>query len=159
MYKKVSDLSEIKFILDNIRNEDKEELIAVYGNNWYKKALDSLTDKDFLVLYGIDSKNNTVPIAMGGFYEVNNQECSVAAVWLLSSYFIELNKTLFVKEVFPLVIAAKRKYEIIYNYIYKSNNSSKNWLKSLGFIFDNSASIKLNVKPGFELFYMINGKE
>ena len=38
MLKKYSDKSEYIFILDNIRDEDEEELSALFGDKWYEKT-------------------------------------------------------------------------------------------------------------------------
>ncbi|MBQ9244877.1 hypothetical protein IJ182_01265 [bacterium] len=155
MIKKVKDDFEILFVLDNLRDEDKEELFALYGDNWYFETLNSLKDKEFLVMYGYDNDKKEIPIAIGGFYEIKENK-NIAAVWLISSFYLYINKTLFFKDVVPLIKNAETKYKIMYNYIYTSNLQAKNWLVKLGFQFDNPRPDVLNVKKGFEFFYKVN---
>ena len=69
MIKYVSEMNEIEFILSNLRDEDREELENLFGENWYQKTLDSLKDEKFLILYGQGNGKGRVPVAMGGFYE------------------------------------------------------------------------------------------
>ena len=88
MLKKVSKTSEIKYILDHIRNADKEELIALYGNDWYIKTLNLLKDKDFLVLYGRNDTKSMVPVAMGGVCKMSAETTNIACVWLCASVLL-----------------------------------------------------------------------
>ena len=89
MIKECSEKSEIIFVLENLRKEDKEELVALYGDDWKIKTLNDLENKKFLVLYGKNNYSNIVPIAIGGFYECFNGDKSIACAWLLSSSYIK----------------------------------------------------------------------
>ena len=153
MIKYVSEKSEIEFILSNLRDEDKEELENLFGSNWYEMSLESLKDEKFLVLYGYGNEHGQVPVAMGGFYEVNNEPCKIACVWLLSTKYINKNKTAFMKALRNQMYLNSSKYDILYNFIYKSNHSAKLWLKKLGFRFDNPHPEGVNMNEGFEFFY------
>ena len=159
MLKKCSNDWEYIFILDNIRDEDKNELYALYGNNWYIETKKMLANKDFLIMYGKDISGNIVPIALGGFYELYENDTSIAAVWLLSSIYVLNNKTLFFKDIVPLIKSKEKKYKIMYNYIYNSNHRAKGWLKKLGFKFDNPKPKNMEIREGFEFFYKINERE
>ena len=151
MLKEVSNINEIEFILSHLRKEDEEELKHLYGKNWYKNTLESLKDEKFLILYGYsDNKKTQIPIAMGGFFEITD---NIACVWLLSSYFIKINKRKLMKALREQVLINSSKYEIMYNFIYKSNTKAKLWLKKLGFCFDNPKPEGMDIKKDFEFFY------
>ena len=153
MIKYVSEIKEIEYILTNLRDEDREELENLFGSNWYQSTVESLKNVKFLILYGLGNGNILVPIAMGGFYEVQNKDCSIACVWLLSSKFVSKNKTALMRVLRNQLYENSSKYDILYNFIYKSNYEAKLWLKKLGFCFDNPNPENVKLKNDFEFFY------
>lgn len=153
MIKNIKSKSDIIFILDNLRCEDKEELFALFGENWKEQTIEDLKGQNILCLYFFNEKNEEIPIAMGGFYEHFLEEPTIACVWLLSTVFVRKNKTLFIKDIKQQIDKASKKYSIMYNYIYKSNYEAKRWLRMFGFRFDNPYPKNLEVKDGFEFFY------
>lgn len=153
MIKYVSEIDEIEFILSNLRDEDKEELENLFGEKWYKKTLDSLSNEKFLILYGQGNAKGRVPVAMGGFYDINHENSKIACVWLLSSKFVSQNKTALMRVLRNQLYANSNKYDIMYNFIYKSNKGAKLWLKKLGFNFDNPNPENIKLKKDFEFFY------
>ncbi len=158
MIKECSEKSEIIFVLENLRKEDKEELVALYGDDWKIKTLNDLENKKFLVLYGKDNYSNIVPIAIGGFYECFNGDKSIACAWLLSSSYIKINKSIFLKEFKNQLLFAEEKYEIMFNFIHRTNFNAKKWLAKFGFKFDNPKPKNIPVQDGFEFFYKVNKK-
>ena len=159
MIKYMSEISEIEFILSNLRDEDKEELENLFGNNWYNKTIESLKDEKFLILYGQGNAAGRVPVAMGGFYDVKKEiateNCKIACVWLLTSKYVSKNKTALMRVLRNQLYANSSKYDIMYNFIYKSNHGAKLWLKKLGFNFDNPNPEKIQLKKDFEFFYRL----
>lgn len=155
MIKKMTDENEIFFVLDNLRKEDKEELQALYGDNWYSSTLVDIKDKEVLVLYGNVEKKNNVPIAIGGFSTLFEESTEIACVWMLASKYIRKNGVLFLKELKNQIEIAEKKYKIMYNFIYKSNKSAKKWLKKVGFKFDNPNPERMKVRTNFEFFYKV----
>ncbi|MCD7781056.1 MAG: hypothetical protein LUH05_10355, partial [Candidatus Gastranaerophilales bacterium] len=149
MIKKYSDKSEITFILDNLRFEDKQELFFHLGKNWKQKTLQNLINKEILVLYGPDNTGKQVPIAMGGFCGLDGDN-SIACVWLLCSFYIYKSRVALTKGLKENIASAEQKYKIMYNFIYKSNFEAKGWLKKLGFKFDNPHPKGMDVKEDFE---------
>ena len=85
MLKKSNDILIVHQILKNIRDEDKQELMALFSEEWYLKTIESFKNKEFLVLYGFDDKKLKVPIAIGGIDEVIDKHNRVASVWFLST--------------------------------------------------------------------------
>ena len=153
MIKYVSEMNEIEFILSNLRNEDREELENLFGENWYQKTLDSLKDEKFLILYGQGNGKGRVPVAMGGFYDVTKENCKIACVWLLSTKYVSQNKTALMRVLRNQLYNNSDKYDVLYNFIYKSNKGAKLWLRKLGFSFDNPNPENIKLKKDFEFFY------
>lgn len=147
-------IEDINYILDNLRSEDLEEIVALLGNNWRQKFIQNTLHTDFTILL---SKN--VPIAMGGFVPVNKEKPYIACVWLICSKYIKNNKMLLLKTLKSQVQEASYKFDIFYNYIYKSNFEAKKWLRKLGFCFDNPYPHNLKVNKDFEFFYKLNQKK
>ncbi len=155
MIKLNPDNSDINYILNHLRVEDIEELRALWQKDWLNKVSDNLKNKNILVVYGKDENNKCVPIAMGGFHELFEKHSNIACVWLLSTIHIKNNKTLFIKELKNQINKASEKYELMYNYIYKSNKGAKGWLYKLGFNFGCPNPQKLNIEKDFEFFYKL----
>lgn len=158
MLKISTNQNEYRFILDNLREEDKQELYLLWGNNWYDSALQSLKDTEVLVFCGKNKTGEIVPVAMGGFHPVLNKKCKIACVWLLSTRFVKYNKTSLMRVIKQQVLKASLNYEIMYNFIYSSNFLAKMWLKKLGFCFDNPKPKNIKLKSEFEFFYKVNTK-
>ena len=153
MIKYVSEIKEIEFILSNLRDEDREELESLFGDDWYKRTLDSLKDEKFLILYGQGNGSGRIPVAMGGFYDIKDKTSTIACVWLLSSRYVSQNKTALMRVLRNQLYANSSKYDVLYNFIYKSNKGAKLWLKKLGFKFDNPNPKEIKLKKDFEFFY------
>ncbi len=159
MIKKNPKKEDIDYILNHLRKEDIEELQAMWQGNWFTKISDNLKDKKILVVYGKDENKNCVPIAMGGFHELFEKNSNIACIWLLSTNYVKNNKTLFIKELKHQISKASEKYELMYNYIYKSNKEAKNWLHKLGFNFGCPNPQKLNIEKDFEFFYKLTKRK
>ncbi len=152
-------LEKSKFVLDNLRQEDLQELEILWGLGWKDIILKSLKGKKVLFAFGKDDKDNIVPIAMGGFQQVFKDNPEVACVWLLTTKYVYKNKQALLRVVRAHILASKKKYKILYNYIYKSNKEAKKWLLKLGFCFDNPQPKGLVLKKDFEFFYKINERK
>ena len=159
MIKQNPDINDINYILTHLRNEDMEELKAIWKDDWSNKLIENLKDKRILVVYGKDENKKYVPIAMGGFHELFEKNSNIACVWLLSTNYVKNNKTLFIKELKKQINKASEKYELMYNYIYKSNKEAKNWLHKLGFNFGCPNPQKLNIEKDFEFFYKLTKRK
>lgn len=142
---------DILYILNRLRKEDKEELIAQFGKEWKKSALKRLKRAKIIILKNSDS----LPFAMGGIEGKN----SVACVWLLTTEEVYNNKFKLISVIKKELLKASDKFEIFYNFIYKSNFEAKNWLKKAGFKFDHPNPKGIKVPENFEFFYKTNKKE
>ncbi|MBQ8886276.1 MAG: hypothetical protein IJY61_01065 [Candidatus Gastranaerophilales bacterium] len=153
MLKKSNDILIVHQILKNIRDEDKQELMALFSEEWYLKTIESFKNKEFLVLYGFDDKKLKVPIAIGGIDEVIDKHNRVASVWFLSTKWIKNNKRLLFSTLKNQILLAEKDYDILFNFIYKSNLKLKSWLEKLGFVFGDTFLKEFPPKKGFEFFY------
>lgn len=155
MLKKTSDISVLKYVLDHIRTEDKQELIALYSDDWYEKVFENFSEREFLVLYGLDKAKNQVPIAIGGVDSIFDKSQRIACVWLLSTFWVMQNKTLFFKTLKTQALLVESEFDILFNFVYESNQSAKKWIKKLGFSFDNPNPAEFSMEEGFEFFYKL----
>ena len=155
MLKKTNDKLILSYVLSHLREEDKEELIALYSECWYEKTVENFSDREYLVLYGVDDKKEVVPIAIGGIDSIFAKEHRIACVWLLSTIWVKRNKKTFFNTLKTQEVLAQNDFDILFNFIYKSNHSAKKWLKKLGFCFDNPSPIGISIDDGFEFFYKL----
>ena len=132
----------LTLFLKNLRKSDAEEMIYFFGKDYKNYFIDFLL-KNKKETYFLSYKS--IPSAIGGAYE--DKEC--AQVWLLCAEKYD-KKFLYkyIKEKFNQI---KKKYDTLYNFIYKSNFKSINLLSKLGF-----EVIKTN-NPDLKLFYITKG--
>lgn len=152
-------IKDIKTILKNLRNEDKEEMFATYGRKWKYKALKIILDKN---TYTVIGKNKSgIPLVMGGCRPYKN---NLACVWFLTAKNTE-------KENISILFELKKEFEYYdnffwatYNIIYKSNKGAKRWLKWLDFKFPEGKKYSafekqilkyFRPKKDFEIFYRL----
>lgn len=151
MYKiSKNNLNHLNLILDNLREEDLEEVIAVYGNRWREKVFISTINTDFITLL-----KDEMPIAIGGFVP-NSEDSKIACVWLLCTKAVTFNKYSLLKELKTQLSKAENEFDIMYNFIYKSNFGAIPWIKKLGFKFDNPYPKGLFRGTDFIFFYKVN---
>ena len=155
MLKKTNDKLILYYVLNNLREEDKKELINIYSIDWYEKTVESFANREFLVLYGFDNKKNNVPIAIGGVDTIFDKSHRIACVWLLSTIWVSNNKKLFFNTLKTQSLLAEKEFDVLFNFVYQSNYSSKKWIKKLGFNFDNPKPIGFSIEDGFEFFYKL----
>ena len=161
MLKKINDENIFKFILNNLREEDLCELITSKGENWFNETLETIKSSNTIVLFIKTNRGKFVPIAMGGFEPCcDNGKDKTAIVWLLATKYIDKYKFIFWKELRNYFKQEETKYTILFNFIYKTNFQAKNWLRLLGFKFDNPKPTNIYMPENFEFFYkIINRKE
>lgn len=151
MYRTNKNSEDVKYILDNLREEDLEELLALWGASWREETLRNIMDTDFEVLLG-KTKKGKKPVVMGGVWEVSE---GIGCAWLLSTPEVKNHRHCLLRELKRDVEKSKKKFKLIYNFIYKRNFEAKKWLRWLGFRFDNPHPKGVNVPEGFEYFYLV----
>jgi len=141
---KINEENIIKFI-DNLRIQDKEELIYTHGKKYKQKFIEiifKLDDYYFLSYCNI-------PIAMGGVVNLNNNK---GQVWLLSTNEEYKHRFYLYKYIKNKINLFKNSYDFLFNYIYKSNFEALKWLTKFDFKFKNTEN------TDFKFFYYIKGE-
>ena len=154
MYRKQKNPKDVMYILENLRKEDIEECKIVHGADWKQKSFDAVMQTDFEVLVGV-TKNGDIPVCMGGVWHLEKDDSKIATAWLLSTDEVQNHKISLLKELKKEFEKYDKKYDLTYNLIYEKNYMAKNWLKWLGFRFDNPKPEGFNVPEGFEFFYRL----
>lgn len=161
MYRAKFNLNDIKYILDNLRKEDKIEVKEARGRYWKKEILESLKNTNYPVLLG-KTKEKDIPVLICGAWNIDKNNPAIAIVWMLSTSEIEKHQISFLKELKKEIAYYDEKFAITFNHIYKSNILAKKWLKWVGYRFPNEekklthldrAFLSINVPEGFEVFY------
>lgn len=117
-------------LICNLRKEDKHELIQLFPSS-LDEFYNTCFEKEHRVYCLVT--NESFPLAIGGAYPILNKQYKTAQVWLLTSDKLYENKIALYKYVIELIKEFKKEYDILFNFIYKSNFSSLKWLKALGF--------------------------
>ena len=144
-------MKDVRYILDNLRDEDLSELQTLWGKSWREETLNNIMNTDFDVLLG-KTKKGKIPVVMGGIWEVRD---GIGCAWLLSTPEVKNHRHCLLRELKREVEGAKNKFGLIYNFIYEKNFEAKKWLKWLGFKFDNPHPKGIDVPKGFEFFYLV----
>lgn len=152
MYRKQKNEEDVRYILDNLRKYDAEELKAIHGEDFKEKVFAQIMETDFDVLVGV-SKNGDVPVCMGGAWHLDKDGDGTVVVWLLCTDHIKEHKHCLLRELKKEFDKYDEKYWFLYNFIYAKNTLAKLWLKKFGFKF--MIPVNANIPKGFELFYRI----
>ena len=135
--------------ISNLRESDLLEFNELYKNSsldeFYKVCLDENQDTYFLLT------DDYLPLALGGAYSCSDFP-NRASVWLLCTKHINKNKKELYKYIKNKIDFFKRKYNFLFNYIFKSNFSSLKWLKACGF------SVLNTNRADYKLFYFGKGE-
>ncbi len=138
LYKGKRNNKHIKYILKNLRAEDRRELEAKYGKKYLKFAYKNISNVDVTILY----KDKT-PVLMYGVHPQEMPSRSLGGykkeyagvVWLLSTDEIYKNKIYFLREAKKTIIEWAVKFRMLCNAVHKENFTAISWLKWLGFEF------------------------
>lgn len=137
----------LKKFTKDIRKEDKEELAFHFGEKFEKKFIKIA--KNTKNTYFVADKNKN-PLAIGGFEKFKNS--NTFQVWLLCTDKLKNNKKELFKYIKTRLKPYKEKSFVLFNYIYKSNFKSLDFIKNLGF---EVVDLK---NENFKLFYYMKGK-
>lgn len=137
-----------KFI-NNLRLEDKEELIDALGKNYKAKFIEKTLN--IKGIYFLADKNKT-PVAIGGVLETLNPDKKIGIVWLLVTKDVDKHKKFLYKYVKNKIVLFQKEFDILFNYIYKTNFNALKWLKKCDFIEKNTS------RDDYKLFYFDKGE-
>ena len=154
-------IEDIKYILDNLREEDKLEAIENKGDNFKEAIIDEIQkNKNQKILIG-KTKKDDIPVLMYGCWQLKENP-AVGIIWMLSTPEIEKHQKCFLREMKKELKKIDEKFGLTLNQLYKENYIAKNWLKWVGFRFPAEEKIKTfldkeflkaNVPENFEIFY------
>jgi len=134
-----------KFI-EIIRPEDKEELVYFYKEKYkefFLKIVLQNKDKTYLIA---DAFNN--PVSIGGVVEKNYENKKCGQIWLIGTIYQKKNKIFLFKVIKEKMLKYFKEYDVLFNFIYKTNFTSDIWLKKFNFKFKKTKNID------FKLFYL-----
>lgn len=138
---------------NNISDTDKEELTYILKedilNNFISMILSSIDNNNEIYLV---KNNENIPIAIGGIVKIPNSELKIGKVWLLVSKKFKNYKIFLYRYIKNRILNYKSEFDILYNYIYKSNFNALNWLYGFGF-----KSNPCLFNSNFKIFYFVKG--
>lgn len=138
----------ICLFLDNLRNEDKEELLINNSSDIVDEILDIFSNPIHQT-YFLYYKN--LPIALGGAYFVQDEPHKIARIWLLTSKYAKYCSFELYKYITNKISIFQLEYDILFNFIYKSNFKSLNWIKKANF------NVLDLISDDYKLFYFLKG--
>jgi len=141
--------SNLKLLLNNLREEDKVELKNAYQKNYKNKFIKITLETNEKYFVGDD---NFFPLAIGGVEQTANEYYKIGQVWLISSNRFNKNNIKLIKFIKDKIEDFKENYEILFNTIYKSNYDSLKWLKKCGFNV-----LEFEDNKDYKLFYFTKG--
>lgn len=159
MYRKEKNKKDILYILNNLRAEDKHEVIIQKGKRFRKTFTKELMGSNDYFVLGC-TKNDDTPAVMGGCVSVGS---GIACIWLLSTPEAINHQICLLKNLKNDIRLFDKRYWLTYNILYKENRIAKNWLKRFGYrfpaseenktVFDLTLLHSIKVPDEFELFY------
>lgn len=147
MYRKEKNLKDIKYILHNLRNEDKHEIISQFGENYIEEYSNLIMKRNDYFVLGCKKSDDT-PVCMGGIADTD--ENGIGMVWLLCTPEIVNYQHCLLRNIKKDIQFFDKNYWFTFNYIFKENYLAKKWLSKFGYKFDKTVP---NLPNDFELFY------
>lgn len=140
----------LKKFIDDIKLEDKKELEHFFKEDFKEEFIKlALLNKDGASYFLADDDLN--PIFIGGVVSVD-KKANLGQVWLLSTNKVNNHKLFVYRYVKDKIKLFQRDYNILFNYIYKSNFKALKWLKKCGF------KVKKTNDKNYKLFYFNKGE-
>ena len=130
---------DIQFVADNMRQADKDEVLA--SNNYTPREC---LDESIKISYFAYTVNfNAAPVMIFGL--VKRSALSDTGIpWALGTDGVFTGKREFLKRSVVLRDMMLEECDILTNYVHCDNKQSIRWLKWLGFKFDNPAPYGVN---------------
>lgn len=142
MIKRAKSRRKIKYILNNLRSGDLEEMKKCIGDNWFSVVLKSIMRSE--VNIGV-SKTSGKPVLCYGAFEDKNRS---ARVFLLATSEIDNKKISLLRNAKKEIAEIEKKYTLLYNFISTGNFKMYKLLELLGFVVTDISPI-----PAVKFFY------
>lgn len=131
----------LTLFFNNLRKEDYLEVLDVFKQNPKDELISLILNLD--EVYFLANEKN-YPLAIGGLVKENNNK---GKVWLLFAKGFENYRYEIFKYIKNKLVIYKNKYDILYNFVFKSNYGILKWLKKQGFEI-----VEIEI-PQYKLFY------
>lgn len=182
MYRKEKNIEDIRYVLDNLRDEDRHEVETLRGENWKEDLLNDLMDESRYGHFVLAcTRKDNAPAVIGGSYENKDyiayamggcfkSEEGIGIVWLLTTPEALNHQLTLLRNIRKDILEEfDEKYWLTLNMIWKENHIAKKWLKRLGYRFpaevlekgeelnfyDRVMLNKFKTPGGFEPFYRL----
>lgn len=135
--------------LADLRYEDRLEFESFCKNSsdeFYKICLDKSLKTYFL------TTDDNKPLALGGVYDFKGKKYKTASLWLLTTNKVKEEKVAFYRYINRKILQFKQEYDVLFNFIYKSNFDFLKFLKFKGF-----SIVDLKDCADYKLFYFSKG--
>jgi len=132
--------------MENIRDEDKKELIYFYRENYKEIFIKNVLLNKETTCFVADKNNN--PVAIGGVVCFDHANKKLGQIWLMSTKVQKANRVSLFKIIAKKLAKYQNEYDILFNFIYKTNFRADKWLKKFNFTFKNTTN------SDFKLFYL-----
>lgn len=180
MYRKEKNIEDIKFVLDNLRPEDRHEVETLRGENWKEDFIKDLMDEEKYGHFVLAcTKKDDIPAVIGGSYDNKDYIAyamggsfktaeGIGIVWLLTTPEALKHQLTLLRNIRKDILEKfDDKYWLTLNMIWKENHIAKRWLKRFGYRFpadilqegkelnfyDRLMLNKFKTPDGFEPFY------
>tara|TARA_R100000808_G_C2147641_1_gene155647 strand:- start:1820 stop:2296 length:477 start_codon:yes stop_codon:yes gene_type:complete len=126
-------LTDIKYLSENLRNADLQELYATFGND---SDIPCVLAKNLAVTPNakvIEYKGK--PIGVFGVADGHERNLKLGWVWMVGTNDIKKIKTQFLKECKEELEKMQIEYDVLCNYVDARNKVHIKWLRWMGFTF------------------------
>lgn len=149
MYRKEINEADVRYILENLRDEDKHEALIQKGEDYINRILNTVLQRKDNCYLGCKKSDDT-PVCIGGIVDMGE---GVGCVWLLSTPEIVNHQICLLRHIKKYFNDFDKKYWLTFNMLYSENALAKKWLTKFGFNFDNPHPETLHIPDDFEFFY------
>nr|DAN07838.1 MAG TPA: Protein of unknown function (DUF2833) [Caudoviricetes sp.] len=135
LYAKTINKKDVTFVLDNLRDEDRKEMLEEFGSSWYKVLLSKCMCNNLYTI--MNSFHQPV-----GLFGVKPHD-DYAEVCLLCTDKLKDDAISFLLQAKKYISVWLNKYKRLENYVYKRKHSAISWLTWLGFTFKDFDNLKM----------------
>lgn len=125
------------YLQHTLRNTDLRECMIAGATPW--RALHLPLSIKGAETYTVLSDEK--PICMFGTVPIDNEEATIASIWLLGSYDLNDHKRTWMRLTHPVFDYFQEKYDILENVVPIDHEKTIRWLQFAGCLFSNTATV------------------